>query len=203
MKTKIIILGIIISIFISCNNDENEKQIFTPILPEITQTGENIFGCYINGKLLTPRDGSGGIYGINKGIVYSVSPDDLSYNEIYIDDWKSEKGGLLRFHITDLHQNGEGTYTINRSNCQNGLDATPNINIHCRVYDETEQIFKWYCSIENAGTLIITRYDLNNHIVSGTFNCTVQNQNNHNKQIEITDGRFDIKWDTLDQTIFP
>ena len=137
-------------------------------------------------------------------MVYSGggNPPNYIYNEIYIDDWKSEKGGLLRIHIIELHQNGEGTYTINESNCQNGIDANASININCRVYDDTEQIFKWYCSIENAGTLTIDRYDLNNRIISGTFSCTIQNKDNPNEQIEITDARFYMKWDTLDLTNF-
>jgi hypothetical protein len=109
----------------------------------------------------------------------------------------------MRIHLVELHKNGEGTFNINKSNCQNGLEANNNININCRVYDDTEQIYKWYCSIENAGKLTITRYDLNNRIISGTFNCTMQNKENPKDIIEITDGRFDIKWDTLDETIFP
>ena len=57
--------------------------------------------------------------------------------------------------------------------------------------------------MENAGTLSITRYDLDNRILSGTFSCTMQNRDNPNERIEITQGRFDIKWDTLDETDFP
>ena len=189
----------------SCSSDDNDKQTFTPTLTTITQTGANTFGCYIDGKLLTPRNGNGGIKSTNIGMrlfALGTAPNYI-YDEIYIDDRKSEKGGLMRIHLIELHQNGEGTYTINESNCQNGLDANVSININCRVYDDTEQIFKWYCSVQNAGTLTITRYDLNNRILSGTFNCTMQNKENPNEQIEITDGRFDIKWDTLDETDFP
>jgi len=201
-RLTLLLLGLLFTLISCSKNDDNG---FKPTLPEVTQTGVNTFGCYIDGKLLTPRDGKGtigGPGGIPKGMRY-FGISNNSYNEIYIDDWKSEKGGLLRIHITDLHQNGEGTFTINSSNCQNGLDATPNINIHCRVYDDSEQIFKWYCSIENAGTLTISRYDYNNRILSGTFSCTMQNKDNSNEQVEITQGRFDIKWDTLDETEFP
>lgn len=198
-----LLLYAILFLLTNCNNDNNEYQKFTPTLPPITQTGANTFGCYIDGKLLTPRDGTGNIYGPKKGMRYSVAPDDTSYNEIYIDDRKSEKGGLLRIHIADLKQNGEGTFPINESNCQNGLDANMSININCRVFDNTEQIYKWYCSIENAGTLTISRYNLNKRIISGTFSCTMQNKENPNEQIEITDGRFDINWSLLDVTEFP
>ena len=201
---KILLLSVLLHTLVSCSGDNNDKQSFTPTLPPITQTGANTFGCYIDGKLLTPRDGSGGIYGTPKGMTTNALGDSPNYiyNEIRINDRKSEKGGLLRIHLVELHQNGEGTYTINESNCQNGIDANASININCRVYDDTEQIFKWYCSIENAGTLTITRYDFDSRIISGIFSCTMQNKDNPNEQIEITDARFDMKWDTLDLTNF-
>ena len=142
---KILLLSVLLHTLVSCSGDNNDKQSFTPTLPPITQTGANTFGCYIDGKLLTPRDGSGGIYGTPKGMTTNALGDSPNYiyNEIRINDRKSEKGGLLRIHLVELHQNGEGTYTINESNCQNGIDANASININYRVYDDTEQIFKW------------------------------------------------------------
>ncbi len=189
---------------VSCSNN-SDYQPFVPSLPPITQTGANTFGCYIDGVLLTPRDGTGDLYSDHKGMRISAlgSGPNYIYDEIYVDDRKSEKGGLLRIHLIELHENGEGTFTINESNCQNGLDANISINLNCRIYDATAQIYKWYCSMENAGTLSITRYDLDNRILSGTFSCTMQNRDNPNERIEITQGRFDIKWDTLDETDFP
>ena len=129
----------------NCNNDDNEPG-FTPTLPAITQTGENTFGCYIDGKLLTPRDGSGGIYGTPKGMsLWALgSPPNYSWDEIRIQDYKGGTGGIVKIHITDLHQNGEGTFTIEESNCEDGIDANPTINIHCRTIDETSQTYKWY-----------------------------------------------------------
>ena len=189
---------------VSCSN-KSDYQPFVPSLPPITQSGANTFGCYIDGVLLTPRDGTGGLYGTPKGMVFSGSgdPPNYTYNEIRTQDYTGETGGILRIHITDLHQNGEGTFTIKESNCEDGIDASPSLNIHCRIIDKASQTYKWYCSIENAGTLRITRYDLDNRILSGTFSCTMQNRDHPNERIEITQGRFDIKWDTLDETDFP
>ena len=156
MKYTLLIL-LITSTLISCSNNDPIEP-FTPTLPPITQTGANTFGCYIDGNLLTPRDGSGSIYGAAKGMKYSVAPDDMSYNEIRVQDYQSGTGGIIKIHITELHQNGEGSFTINESNCEDGLDANPTINFHCRRLDEVTQTYKWYCSIENAGTIIISRY---------------------------------------------
>ena len=146
---------------VSCSN-KSDYQPFVPSLPPITQTGANTFGCYIDGVLLTPRDGTGGLYGTPKGmrrIAGSGDPPNYTYNEIRTQDYTGETGGILKIHITDLHQNGEGTFTIRESNCEDGIDASPSLNIHCRIIDKASQTYKWYCSMENAGTLSITRYD--------------------------------------------
>ena len=42
------------------------------------------------------------------------------------------------------------------------------------------------------GTLTITRFDDQEHIISGTFEFTVQG--NNGELIKITDGRFDLNY---------
>src|SRR5690554_7337619 len=56
MKNLILYTGLITIILMACSPTKDE---FVPTLPPITQTGENTFGCYANGVLITPRDGSG------------------------------------------------------------------------------------------------------------------------------------------------
>ena len=198
---KILLLSVLLHTLVSCSGDNDDKQSFTPTLPPITQTGANTFGWYVDGKLLTPRDGSGTFNSPDRGMRlwgYSNSND----GELAVHDFKSGTGALMDIHITNLHQNGEGTFIINESNCEDGIDANPNINIRCRWWDENLQAYKWYCSIESSGELIISRYVENNFIISGTFSCTVQNRDNPNEIIQITDGRFDINRLTLEETIF-
>jgi len=198
MKTTILILSLFI--LQGCSEKDNG---FTPTLPPITQTGANTFGCYIDGKLLTPRDGTGTFNVPDRGMRFWRSPNEFEYNELSIHDFKSGTGGLMDIHIQNLHAIGKGSYIINESNCQDGIDANPTINIRCRWWDEASQSYKWYCSIENGGNLTITRYDADNFIVSGTFHCTAQNRDDPNDIIEITQGRFDIDGTTLEGTNFP
>lgn len=190
---KLLLVLTIITTLSCCNNDDDT---FTPTLPPITQTGANTFGCYIDGNLLTPRDGTGTFNVPDRGMIFWGSPSNTD-NELAIRDFKSGTGGLIDIHIFDFHQNGEGSFIINESNCEDGIDANDNINIRCRWLDAATQTYKWYCSTENAGTLIITRYDLANRIVSGTFSCIVKNRDDPSDIIEITEGRFDIKWDAI------
>tara|TARA_R110001583_G_scaffold75790_1_gene208218 strand:- start:2757 stop:3350 length:594 start_codon:yes stop_codon:yes gene_type:complete len=197
MKATLLILSLML--LQSCSKSDDT---FTPTLPPITQTGANTFGVYIDGKLLTPRDGTGTFNSPDRGMrLWGFS--NSSDAELSVHDFKSGTGGLIDIHIVALHQNGQGIFTINESNCEDGVDANDNINIRCRWWDETTQSYKWYCSIDNGGTLNISRYDAENFIVSGTFNCTVQNRDNPNDIIEITQGRFDINRYTLEETDFP
>lgn len=185
----------------SCSDDDE----FRPTLPPITQTGENTFGCYIDGKLLTPRDGKGTLHTEDRGMRLFAGgiPPEITYWELKIRDFKSGNWGLLTLHMNELHENGEGEYVISESNCEDGVDAMHNINITCRWLDEATNELKWYCSVKDGGTLTITRYDYENNIISGIFNCTVQNRDDPSDIVEITDGRFDLKWDTVMYTNFP
>lgn len=203
MKTllkKHILIPIVLSFFLlgagGCNKDDDA---FVPTLPPITQTGENTFGCYVDGKLLIPRDGTGSFNVDDRGLRWIGLGDfpNYIYNEIRVRDFKSGNRGLMDIHITNLYENGEGSFTINESNCNRGIDANHSINVRITWLDEKTQTLKWYCSIENGGTLTIARYDFENRIVSGTFSFTAENRDNPGEFIEITDGRFDIKWDDL------
>ena len=196
MKTTILSLTLFTFLFMACNKDDDG---FKPTLPPITQTGENTFGCYVDGKLLIPRDGTGSFNLDDRGLRWIGLGDfpNYIYNEIRVRNFKSGNRGLMDIHITNLHENGEGSFTINESNCNGGIDANPSINVRTRWLDEATQTLKWYCSIENGGTLIISRYDFENRIVSGTFSCTMENRDSPGEFIEITEGRFDIKWNEL------
>ncbi len=202
MKKYILIMLLILS---SCNTSDDKNE-FNPILPPITQTGENTFGCYIDGILLTPRDGTGTILGDDDGMYFlsGPSPDNIQYNEINVHDFKGNSKGILKLHFTNIDLLGEGTFIINQSNCQDGLDANININITCRLWNEQTQLFDWYCSTENGGVIEILNYQNSvDRIISATFNCLVQNRNNSDDIIEITDGRFDINTTTLRYEVFP
>lgn len=196
MKTPLLFFCLCFLLFNSCNiNDNSENDQLE--LPAITQTGENTFGCYINGKLLVPRDGTGTYLGSDKGASFLGSYPDGRYNELDIRDYKSEKTANILIHIQDLRNSGVGDYIIDESNGMNSIDGMDNSYIHCRIFDEVTGQYQYYRSFINSGLIKITRYDLPNRIVSGTFSCTVKNSANPNDVIEITKGRFDFKWDTL------
>ncbi len=197
MKATILIINLIFITLSSCNNNDNNE--FTPTLPPITQTGENTFGCYVDGKLLTPRDGTSLYGGSADGMrLYSLTDNSENniYKEIRVRDFKGESGGILRIHLDGINNYSIGEFTINESNCENSLSANNNTNITLRWYG------KWYCSINNGGVINFSKVDnIGNY--AGTFSCTLQNRDNPNDIIEITEGRFDIYSPTLPNKNFP
>ena len=52
---------------------------------------------------------------------------------------------------------------------------------------------EWITSANHTGTVTITKYDVPNKIVSGTFQFTLVNLNDASRTMSVTDGRFDIK----------
>ena len=50
----------ITTLILSCSDDDNlEPTVIETELPPITQTGENTFGCLINGNVFVPKDKTG------------------------------------------------------------------------------------------------------------------------------------------------
>lgn len=202
MKKLTYLLIIIILAPMGCSKkDEND---FIPTLPPITQTGENTFGCYINGVLVTPRDGTGTFGGPDKGILFTMGPGPtiFNYNDLNVHDFASERTGRINIRIKNLDSIGVGEYIINESSCSQ-VDSPSNNNIFCRVFDPVEGIYKTYCSYENSGLLIITKFDVENRIISGIFNGKVRNKENINDVVDITEGRFDLNRNTVNSNVYP
>ena len=189
-------------LFIGCTKDTLNN--INAQLPPETQTGANTFGVTINGKVYIPRDPTGFNVGpTSKGMIFWASPDGISWDELEIKDGASSVGFNMIIHIQNLKNTGVGKYILHQSNFHNNIDSTPFSNIYFKIWDPSISNYAYYGSIENQGELNITRYDLPNRIVSGNFKGKFIRYNNPNNFIEITDGRFDIKWSTLDITPFP
>jgi hypothetical protein len=198
LKTKI--FTTLLFLIISCT--KNDEKIYTPTLPPITETGENTFGCYINGELLVPRDrrvfGGTTIKGMTMS-EYSSTASTIDFFNLRVIDGKTDVG-FLSFYFYNLHELGEGTYSIKQGYVWR-TDAeinTTNFWIKSPRYNSES-----YLSVEDGGTLKITKYDYENGIMSGTFSCKAVNNNDSSDIIEITEGRFDINLNTLNDTEFP
>lgn len=182
---KLVHVGTLISIvclFSNCKKD----------LPEATQTGENTFGCFVNGKRWIPN-GSHGLFvsvpalwgGLRKdsqGQFYFYlsarkDPSVLSKEEDAYDDMSLEADPPLRL----------GEYIFN--------SACVNCSTYCpfnRLRFEVSGIYGKCFSTNSTytGKIIFTRIDTTLRIVSGTFEFSAVTS--AGEIIKVTKGRFDI-----------
>jgi len=152
----------------ACSKDDKPEN---PVdaLPPITQTGENTFAYLINGEpFFTTRNVRGADYVFNTLTIYG-------YN-------RSETGIILTgLEIKDnileqqypLQSRMEGKFSALYLE-RGGLD------LRLKTTDQ------------RPGQIIFTRFDLNEFIVSGTFEFTVEDDDGN--VYEISDGRFDLKF---------
>ena len=205
MKTKILLFLTLLSL-VGCSKDDPKPPEPQAQLPPETQTGANTFGCNVNNQLFYPRDGRYGTFpsgSINKAIKVWGAPGGMQeFNEIEIINGVTRKPiSSMIIHLQGLNAMGIGIYNWNDTNFQSSIDGPMENYLYCSVYNYNSNTYENYGSYNNSGKVNITRYDLPNRIVSGTFSGTLRIQNG-SQLLEIHNGRFDIKWDTLDKTTF-
>jgi hypothetical protein len=187
MKTTILLLFLALA---GCSKDSIKQDPVFQLPPE-TQTGANTFGVTIKGKVYIPRDPTGVNVGVSgHGMKFFLAPDDVSWNELEVIDGASSVGFQIIIHIQNLKTIGVAQYLLHQSNFHNQIDSTPFTHIYFKIWDSVIGNYVYYGSIENQGTLNITRSS--NDIYSGNFTGKFVRYDNANEFIQITDGRFDI-----------
>ena len=172
---KKILLSLFVCLTFLCMKCEEE----TPkdpidLLPPATQTGENTFGCLIDGEPFTP----------------DRSPNSFSGSYIFYDGGydlivggtRRKSDGILGLSIgtKNLPVMSDSTYFM--TNRING-------NAYGTIYRSSNIS---YTSNEYSGELFISKHDPENRIVSGTFWYDIKDVFGDVHQIR--EGRFDIKY---------
>ncbi len=149
-----------------------EKNPFAPDteLPPETTTGANTFGCLVNGKVWR----NGGV-----SFPYSSITIDLNNSNLLISATRkledTMSGIKIYIFIPDIVL---------------GQFACDSLNVNITYSNSIKGVTCWY-NYTYDGFIEITRYDLENGIVSGRFNAKLKLDGN--KEIVITNGRFDLK----------
>ena len=137
-------------------------------LPPETTIGANTFGCLVNGKVWR----NGGYFNPAE----SLNMPEMSETRLAIAASRNVTDTLSGINIWILDIDiSEGQY----------LCDSLNINIKFRIGATC-----WY-EYAQQGSIEITRYDLDERIVSGRFNALLKLDGC--EDIVITDGRFDLK----------
>ncbi|WP_452219187.1 DUF6252 family protein [Lacinutrix undariae] len=176
---KIIVLLCMFLTLIGTNCDNNDDNNSGDTLPPETQVGANTVGCLVNGQVFLPK-----AEGINPAVVvnYEFINGEFFFGLSFADQRgsgvKSVDFGTLRIDL-EVGQ----TYVLDKNDEDNG-DFTGGGGSY---FLNSSNIF--YTNSQNTGQLTITRLDLSNSIISGTF--WFDAINTEGEIVEIREGRFD------------
>ncbi|MFC4263684.1 hypothetical protein ACFOWM_12385 [Ferruginibacter yonginensis] len=162
-------------IFFSCK----KSKIIEDQLPPITQVGANTFGCLINGKLYTPK----GFEQNKPNFDMIVDPNNNGNVDIRTFRKDGLKTSSLSFSCFNIFSSD--------------IFILPFSDIFPNYIDDINSNVCYFVSSQNnfrKGSLKITRYDLTNKIISGTFEFTLFDSTISCDTIHITQGRFDKKF---------
>ena len=171
------------TIIVSCKKEKTAEDELAK-LPLATQTGENTFGCLVNGKAWVAQTDC-----------YFIC--DPSF-KIYYD---GEYGGniLITGILVDTKAsiNQNIVIGIDSTNFKTEFDYSkkPNkigfIYMDNNLQNECYQISSEDSNTITTGSIFLTKYDLQSGIISGTFEFTLTKSGCDT--IKVTNGRFDKK----------
>jgi hypothetical protein len=150
-------------------------------LPAITQTGANTFGCLVNGKVWVPR------------VQILVPWYDLAASLNEFDGTGS--CGIDCILLTETQDDyltmGFGPTYFSPVTCYGKTSIMPQSNI---IF-QTEHVSYTILPKDSLNNWVkVSMVDTDRNIVSGTFQFKMYNDQNPNKVLNITDGRFDLKY---------
>jgi len=170
MKNLLFFL-IIAVVFSACTKDKIEA------LPPITQEGANTFGCVINGKIYLPKG-----FEQNKPN-FQMIVDPTFNGNLNIRTFRKENGVTQSFGFTCYSVIGTGAFELPG-------DIYP---LYAKDLNSNDCYFVTSNNNFRSGIVNISRYDLANGIISGTFEFKLYDDQISCDTIFITQGRFDKK----------
>jgi hypothetical protein len=176
MKPQILYTPLLALLLALCLTGCEKNNPFTPgtELPPETTTGANTFGCLVNGKVWR----NGGYFNPAE----SLNMPEMSETRLQIAAARSVSDTLSGIGII-----------IWTSNISVGQFVCDSVSVNIYFHHGIGGPAGSYCDYEYAkdGLIEITRYDLENRIVSGRFSATLKLDGC--EDIVISDGRFDLK----------
>jgi len=162
--TSILFLTAIIIFIDGCKDDD-------PTLPPVTATGQNTFGCIIDGNIYVPQG------------AYAGPSVDATFERIVVYGGQ-QKVNLQLIVVDTLHR----PIVTNQAYYFNQRDVT------CVFEDARGKGGCDYWETPVTGYVKFARIDFANNVISGVFEFSAFSPD-CNKAVEITDGRFDIRTD--------
>jgi hypothetical protein len=175
---NLVILFIMILALAGCSKKIKE-------LPAPSETGSNTFGASVNGKLWAPQ---------GFGIVRTAPLLEANFagNNSYRINARnfSSSPTETEFEIILYNIPGPGTYLLNTT-----TEVYPNQTASYASYTlrKFQPTSIWVTSATAGGKVTVTKLDLQNNIIAGTFEFTAEDTYGSGSLLTVTDGRFDVK----------
>ena len=167
-----------LAVFSGCKKDIDE-------LPPATETGANTFGAKVDGELWVPQ---------KFGIAPTAPILEARYggnNSVFINARNfSSSPTETEFEIHIKNFTGTGTYQLNQATNKYPYE---NASYGYFIKRKFMPLNDWITSNQFTGTVVITKYDIANKIISGTFAFTAGSTDNTAEPLKVTEGRFDVK----------
>lgn len=163
-----------------CSCKEDPPAPVEPTLPPITQTGENTFGCYVNGELWLP-----------KGNIQNPELNADYYNScVMIYAVRTGQNPLTGFHLNFGKVFRDTSFVIH-----NYSDSISYQYFHFNrsYYAQTGPISDYHAIYINSGELNLLRLDTINRIMAGTFHFTAVDTLTGDS-VMVDNGRFDLRF---------
>lgn len=165
-------------------------------LPKPTKKGADTFGCKINGKSWVPEGGSNIVYVVPVKAYYRNN--NLSISAFTVN---KKEGINISFYIENMI--GIGEYPINVNAMvppwatqftSHGIYKHNDRTYYDSVTGSYGKSTFFATNSNHPGRVTITRFDMDEKIVSGTFEFTAEGWNTSGQTVKITSGRFDTRW---------
>jgi hypothetical protein len=176
MKRSLAALALSLFLF-SCKKDIKE-------LPAPNETGTNTFGAKVNGEMWIPQK-----FGpINASNLLETR---LLGNNLFITAQNfASSPNESEFDIRVIGVTGTGVYPLN----SNVSHPSSSYSYAYYVKRRLTPLYEWITSSVNTGSVSISRFDTAARIVSGTFSFSGGEITNAAPVLNVTEGRFDLKY---------
>ncbi len=175
MKKTLLALSLI-TLLISCKKEIKE-------LPPATDTGTNTFGAKVNGNLWAPQ--GFGPFPASNLLESIIVSGRLTINARNFASSPNE----TEFVICVDNVTGPGTYQLNANVNHPSLSGNYAYYVKRNLSPQNE----WITSSTNTGSVTVTKLDMPNKIIAGTFQFNAMNLYNAPELLTVTEGRFDLK----------
>lgn len=185
MRKQLLILTLfLLAVVLGCKKEIKQKE-----FPTDTTEGKNVFGCYIDNKMLLPCR-PWGISEYNLSILKTNSWQyDLTHFGISISannscDKSYTYGRYVIISFDSVQISTNATYKLG------SFYGTTRNKVSC-LYSEDLQGYSSDSSLN--GSLIVTYFDKDKRILSGKLEATLKDINN-TKTVQLKEGKFDVKF---------